>query len=362
MHVGHQYCGTSRAELEFVARHGVTHIDCSLAADNSNPDGPALSEANLRDAMAACVAAGVSLEMVHVELPRSIIRGDPARERDVQEVREWIATAGRCGLRGLNYNFGILDGDDLMAISGHHPLPGRGGTTYNAWRIDASNVGPGNRLAEGGVAAPVDHTTLGKAGAVPRAEAFTRIKWFLDQVIPAAEEWKVQLACHPEDPPAPRLRGVENWDYPMHAGLHAFCDLSDSAYHGLNLCLGTAAEGFEDPARELPGLVRSLGLRKKIFNIHFRNIRGGLLDWYEVYPDEGDVDMFEVATALHETGYEHMLMPDHAPSHPADGAGEVEQNWANWPFQWGFIIAVIQGVKKTSGASWAAVRTPSAKL
>ena len=53
-------------------------------------------------------------------------------------------------------------------------------------------------------------------------------------------------------------------------GLRRFCSLVDSPYHGLNLCLGTAAEGLTDPARELPAIVRHFGERKKIFNIHFR--------------------------------------------------------------------------------------------
>ena len=42
---------------------------------------------------------------------------------------------------------------------------------------------------------------------------------------------------------------------------------------GLNLCCGTAAEGLEDPATELCPLVKYFAERKKIFNIHFRNVR-----------------------------------------------------------------------------------------
>jgi mannonate dehydratase len=50
----------------------------------------------------------------------------------------------------------------------------------------------------------------------------------------------------------------------------------------MNLCCGTAAEGMEDPAVELPPLVRDLCERKKVFNIHFRNINGGLMNFQEV--------------------------------------------------------------------------------
>ena len=46
-----------------------------------------------------------------------------------------------------------------------------------------------------------------------------------------------------------------------------------SRLSGLNLCCGTAAEGLEDPATELCPLVKYFAERKKIFNIHFRNVR-----------------------------------------------------------------------------------------
>ena len=54
--------------------------------------------------------------------------------------------------------------------------------------------------------------------------------------------------------------------------------------HGFNLCCGTASEGLVDPGRELYDIVRYFGERKKIFNIHFRNIVGGLHDFAEVRP------------------------------------------------------------------------------
>ena len=54
------------------------------------------------------------------------------------------------------------------------------------------------------------------------------------------------------------------------------------------------------------------------------------------------------AQTLHDVGYEYMLMPDHAPSHPDDKApegvsGRVCQAWA---FQFGYLIAMIQAVAK----------------
>ena len=37
--------------------------------------------------------------------------------------------------------------------------------------------------------------------------------------------------------------------------------------------------------------IRWFGSRGKIFNVHFRNIKGGFLNFQETFPDDGDVDM-----------------------------------------------------------------------
>jgi mannonate dehydratase len=113
----------------------------------------------------------------------------------------------------------------------------------------------------------------------------------------------------------------------------------------------------------------------KLFHTHFRNIRGGLHDFQEVWPDEGDVDMLELTAALYDNGYEYMLDPDHAPDSPEDpdtsprgvvaasnpyvnGSGRVRQSYA---FEFGYVIALIQAVKKSRGHSWSEIRTPQPK-
>jgi mannonate dehydratase len=142
---------------------------------------------------------------------------------------------------------------------------------------------------------------------------------------------------------------VERWNYPVFDGLKRFVELVDSPYNGFNFCCGVASEGLENPAEELCEIVRYFGERKKIFNVHFRNIRGGLHNFQETWPDEGDVDMYEVAKTFHEVGYPYMLMPDHAPHHPDDVApeGSSRRMRQAWAFQYGYIIAMIQAVSRT---------------
>ncbi len=316
MYVGVQGIGTSKHELQFLTRHGVTHMD-------SGPDAGDL-DAIIRQRQEAD-DEGVELEMIHIGIADSIVRGlDLQRDRDIDEICRWIENAGKAGLRGLNYNFSTVS---------YQRTPtryGRGNSAYSSFELSR-----------------YDNDEPHDAEAVTRDEMFARIHYFLERVIPVAEQYNVQMASHLPDPPAPVLRGEERWNYPVFEGLKRFSELVDSPYHGFNFCCGVAAEGLHDPGEELPPIVEYFSSRKKIFNVHFRNIRGGLNDFVEVWPDEGDVDMYTLAKIFHRTGYPYMLMPDHSPLHPDDVnpagvSGRVRQGWA---FQFGYIIAMIRAVQ-----------------
>ena len=84
---------------------------------------------------------------------------------------------------------------------------------------------------------------------------------------------------------------------------------------------GTVSEMLADPNKEIHDVIRYFGTRKKIFNVHFRNIRGHRNDFVEVYPDEGDVNMVKAIQTYREVGYEYMLMPDHVPTAANDPDG-----------------------------------------
>ncbi len=315
MHVGVQGIGTSPKELAFLVRHGVTHMD-------TTPEDTE-TETLIRHKEEAA-EAGVSLEMIHIEMPRSItLAQDPQRDKDIEGVCKTIENAAAAGLRGLNYNFCILVNQRTENTYG------RGGSSYSTF--DFSKY---------------DNETLSEAGEVSREEAFDRIAYFLERIIPVAEANRIQMACHPNDPPAPILRGVERWNYPAFDGLKRYAEIVDNPYHGFNFCCGTVSEGLDDPGTEFYEILRYFGEQKKLFNIHFRNIRGGLHNFQEVWPDEGHLDMHRVAQILRDVEYPYMLMPDHAPGHPDDPApsgvsGRVRQAWA---FQFGYIIALIQAV------------------
>jgi mannonate dehydratase len=60
----------------------------------------------------------------------------------------------------------------------------------------------------------------------------------------------------------------------------------------------------------------------------------------EVYPDEGDVDLWKAIRTYKEIGYDGMLMFDHIPETP-------DNSEANRAFAYGYIRALIQAAENS---------------
>src|SRR5207302_10241107 len=83
----------------------------------------------------------------------------------------------------------------------------------------------------------------------------------------------------------------------------------------------TGSEMLPNPGAEIFDVIRYFGSRGKIFNVHFRNIRGGFLNFQETFIDDGDVDMLKAMRVYKEVGYDGMIMPDHVPRIAGDAKG-----------------------------------------
>lgn len=333
MHVGCQRGPTTAQSLDYFNRHGVEHI-CGYPPD-PGPDGH-WSVDDLKRTKDLCQQHGIALDMValpwlsssHIDRERRgaiMLAAGGERDRDIEHIQKMIAACAAAEIPAFKYNM------SLLGVLRTGATAGRGGSRYSTWKLaEAKNA-----------------DQLTRAGRVSEEAAWERITYFLDRVIPVCNEHKIRAACHPHDPGVPPsgFQGVVRVLGTV-AGLKKFVAIQESPYHGLNLCVGSVAEMLADPRNEICEVVRYFGQRGKIFNIHFRNIRGHRDDFCETYPDDGDLDMLGVARTLQEVGYQHMLMPDHMPHHQDDPDGLQA-----FAFGYGYIKGLLQAIESSRKAT-----------
>jgi mannonate dehydratase len=327
--LGHQFGTLTERTAAWVSRYGVDAVCTSPKVEDPARLYPTVEEMNKMLDIANKFK--VKVELVDSVLltsslidreknPGIMLAQEPERGREIEAFQNHIRTCAKAGIRTLKYNMSILG----VVRSGE--VPGRGDTVYNKWNF-----------AE----AQAKNPPLTKAGVVNENAFWDRIEYFLSHVVPVANENKVRIACHPNDPgmPPEGYRGIHTVLGTID-GLKKFVGLHESPYHGLNFCQGTVSEDLENPNEQIGDVVRWFGSRKKIFNVHFRNIRGHRSDFVaEMFPDEGDVDFVKALKVYREVGYEDLLMPDHAPRVPGDEQAGSRENFA---FEFGYIRGLIQ--------------------
>ena len=328
MKLGDQTAPTNDVHLKYLARYGVRNI-CGYPQIEGNRLYATVDE--LKAMMDLAGKYGISIDctappflessFIDTEKhPAIMLAQSPERDRDIEALQIFIRNCAEAGIPSIKYNMSILG----VLRTGR--TPGRGDAMYHTWN-----------LAEAHPATP-----LTKAGHVDADAFWERITYFLDHIIPVANENKIRMACHPQDPGVPPegYQGV-NRVLGTIDGLKHFITIKESPYHGLNFCQGTISENLRNPSVEIFDVIRYFGTRKKIFNVHFRNIRGGRDKFLEVFPDEGDVDFVKAIKVYREVGYPYMLMPDHVPLATTD-PGSLQ----SFAFCYGYIRGLIQSLSE----------------
>lgn len=311
--------------LRASAAFGVTHICSTLPSAQFDEHWSVAGLSQLREhvesfgiQLAAVPLPLSSVPIARAENPAILLGKSPERDREIDQICRMIENCARAGIPMVKYNF------NLLGVPRTGRVPGRGGASYSAF--DYSKEAKDLPLTE--------------AGLVSSDTMWERIGYFLNRVVPVAEANKVKIACHPHDPamPAAGFRGIPRVLGSVE-GLKRLIEIHPSPYHGLNFCQGTVSEMLRDPGREIFDVIRYFGTRKKIFNVHFRNIHGGFLHFEETFPDAGDVDMLAALRVYKEVGYDGMIMPDHVPRIEGDLHGRQA-----FAFAFGYMRGLLQAV------------------
>ncbi len=337
MYLGEQLPKPTDARLMLAAQLGVQHIAVEMGSELYDASETGRWDAGrIRDLQGRAAANGISVDVIGLEMGAlllDIIRGNAAR-RDAQlaVIVHNIRAAAEAGVPCLKYAL------HMIGIPRTGRTPGRGGALYSHFDIAGATD---DALAAYTGAAPGQRRAA-DVGPVSPQESWDAFAWFLERIIPVAEECGVFLAFHPQDPPLPHDGGLRGFHHVLGSvdGLKRYLDLTPSKSHVMNFCQGTVAEMCADPATEVLDAIRYFGGRRKMFMVHFRNIAGGYLDFDEVYPDNGDVDMHAALRVYKEVGYEGMICPDHVPASAVDP--DKERQFA---FCLGYIKALLQVVE-----------------
>jgi mannonate dehydratase len=140
-----------------------------------------------------------------------------------------------------------------------------------------------------------------------------RFRLVYERLVPIAEEHDVKLAIHPSDPPLT--------DAPLDtSGFNRVVKEYPSRVVGYIYCCGTRGEAGGLPL--VLNEIRNYGREGRIFQVHFRNVKGNLAsssEFEETLLDDGDMSMFRILQALKEVNFCGCLNPDHIPTVEGDG-------------------------------------------
>ena len=301
--------------------------------DSGFADDPVWSEEGLMGLKQEVESHGLkiwAIENFDPSMWYDILLDGPKKEEQMSLLQDLIRTVGRVGIPVFGYNFSIA------GVSSRKVGPVARGNAQSVYMdgVDESPIPRGmiwnmqyDRQAGKGTLDWFSHDEL-----------WARLQWFLEHLLPVAEEAGVRLAAHPDDPPVPVLRNSPRLVYQPDL-YQRLLDLVPSDQNSLEFCLGTIAEMTEGDVYET---VDRYSRSDSIAYIHFRNVNGKVPNYRETFIDDGDIDMGRVLTILKANGFDGVLIPDHSPQMTCAAPWH-----AGMAFTMGYLKAAMQAVDST---------------
>ena len=265
----------------------------------------------LKAAKAKTESYGLVLYSIFMAGWEEITLAKPDRDEKIQAWCTMLKSIGAAGIPVLGYNFKPMGNFRTPSTKG------RGGAMYSTFDYDEFSQ---NRLKP-------------HAPEVSEEEMWANMAYFLERVIPVAEAAGVKMALHPDDPPIPEpLAGVAQIASTLDQFRRIFNHVPSES-NGMLFCQGCVSE----MGVNVYDAIQEMGSKGKIIYVHFRNVRGVLPSFQEVFLDEGDVDMYRAMAIYRDVGFNGPFMMDHTPR-----LAQTESGWAGRAYAVGYIRGLIQ--------------------
>ena len=266
-------------------------------------------------------AAGLECEVIEsVNVHEDIKMGLPTRDQYIENYNITIRNLAKYGVKVIIYNF--MPVFDWLRTDLARLIPEDGSNSLYFDEADLGTMGPMDivrKTAESSKGFTLPgweperlaelETTLKRYESITPDMLRENYKYFLDKVIPVCEECGVRMACHPDDPAWP-IFGLPRIAHSK-ADFDKIVALHDSPANGICLCTGSLGS---EPANDIPNIIRHFGEMNRIPALHVRNVKYlGYRKFREAshLSKEGDLDMYAIMKAIHDTCPDTYIRPDH---------------------------------------------------
>ncbi len=308
--------------LRWLSQIGCKHVYLDASRVDREKKGY-FSVEDVRLVKKSCDDAGLALEVM--TMPNIMFRlamlGRPGRDEQIENICQTVRAAGEVGVPALMWVF-TLDyfWDERV---GYYPIKARGEAIQRAFDYNRVRNSP-----------PFEDF-----GVISEKEMWDRLLYFAKPVVAAAEKANVRLALHPNDPPVPVMRGVPRVISSPEGYLRFFKEVPSPA-NGMAFCQGVFTEMGTDVLSE----IRRFGRMGKINLVHFRNVRGKVPQYVEVFTDEGDVNMIQAMKTYKEIGYTGPMVSDHEPQREGEKPSGYVGGRIGTSLAQGYMRAAVQAV------------------